>query len=90
MHSSLDDKLWQRGLRLLSKICKSQRIVPTSYILQSEFIRVRSVRDRGGFSEVSDGDYLGCTVAIKDLKLNEHDFDRLFRVDLLISHALIS
>ena len=52
----LDGKLRQRGLQLLSKICKTQRIIPTSYILQEEFIHVGSIRDRGGFSEVSDGE----------------------------------
>lgn len=76
----LDRKLRQRGLRLLSKICKTQRIIPTSYILQKEFIRVGSIQDRGGFSEVSDGEYLGCTVAIKDLKTRKDDFDRIFKV----------
>lgn len=83
VHSYLDDKLRQRCLRLLSKICKAQRIVPASYILQSEFISVGSVQDRGGFSEVSDGEYMGCTVAIKDLKTNEGDFDRFFKVCLM-------
>ena len=76
----LDDKFRQRGLRLLSKICKAQRIIPASYILQQESIRIGSVRDRGGCSEVSDGEYLGCTVAIKDLKTNRGDFDRIFKV----------
>lgn len=78
----VDDQLRRRCLRLLSKICKAQRIIPTSYILQSEFIRVRSVRDVGGFSQVSDGEYLGCAVAIKDLKMKQDDFDVLFKVCL--------
>jgi serine/threonine protein kinase len=82
VHSHLNGKLQQRCLRLLSKICKAQRIMPTSYILQPEFIRARSVQDRGGFSEVSDGEYLGYTVAIKDLKMNEGNFDKVFKVRL--------
>ena len=78
--SRLDGKPRQRCLRLLSKICKAQRIIPASYILQSEFIHVGSVQDRGGFSEVSDGEYQGFTVAIKDLNTNRGDFDRVFKV----------
>ena len=81
VRSHLDDeKLRQRCIWLLSKICKAQRIIPTSYILRSEFIRVGSAQDSGGFSEVSDGEYLGCTVAIKDLRITKGDFDKLFKV----------
>ena len=76
----LDDKFRQRGLRLLSKICKAQEIIPASYILQQESIRIGSFRDRGGCSEVSDGEYLGYAVAIKDLKVIQDDFDRIFKV----------
>jgi hypothetical protein len=79
VRSRLDGKPWQRCLRLLSKICKASRIVPTSYILQQELIRVGRVRYYGGFADVSDGDYLGCPVAIKRLKM-EGDSDRLFKV----------
>ena len=80
MRSLLDEKLWKRGLRLLSKICKAQRILPTRYIPRSESIRVGSVRGSGGYSVVSDGEYLGCTVAIKDIKTNGGDFDSIFKV----------
>ena len=69
--------------RLLSKICKAQEIVPASYILQEEFLHVGSVRDRGGFSEVRDGEYLGSTVAIKDLKPNQAGFNKNFKVCLI-------
>ena len=88
VHSHLEGKLRQRCLRLLSKIGKAQRIVPASYILHSEFVLVRSVRDRGGFSEVSEGEYFGRTVAIKDLKMNEGDFDKVFKVRP-INHARV-
>ena len=80
----LDDKHGRRCLQLLSKVCKSQRIVPASYIFQPKFLRVGDVRDRGGFSQVSDGKYLERTVAIKDLKTSEGDFDRIFKVCMLV------
>jgi hypothetical protein len=77
--SCLDDKLRQRCLRLLSKICKARRIVPASYILQQELIRVGRVYCRGGFADVCDGEYLGSSVAIKRLRM-EGDSDRVFKV----------
>ena len=83
MQLHLDDKHRQLCLWLLSKICKAQEIVPASYILQEEFLRVGSVRDRGGFSEVRDGEYLGSTVAIKDLKPNQAGFNKNFKVCLI-------
>ena len=79
MQLGLDDKHGRRCLRLLSKICKSQKIVPASYNFQSQFLHVGGVQDRGGFSQVSGGEYLGWAVAIKDLKTNEGDFDGLFK-----------
>lgn len=78
----LDDKHGRRCLRLLSKICKSQKIIPASYNFQSELLRIGGVQDCGGFSQVSDGEYLGCTVAIKDLKTSEGDFDKIFKVHM--------
>lgn len=80
MQLHLGDKHQQRCLRLLARICKAQGIIPTSYLLQEEFLRVGCVQDRGGFSEVSDGEYLGRAVAIKDLKPSNGDFDRIFNV----------
>ncbi|KAF9648137.1 kinase-like protein [Thelephora ganbajun] len=74
-----DTKLRQRSLLLLSKICKARTIIPSSYVLQKEFISVGRVHYRGGFSDVSNGEYLGCPVAIKCLKVNEEDFDRVFK-----------
>jgi len=67
--SRLDDKLRQRSLLLLSKICKAHRIIPTSYVLQPEFICAGRVFHYGGATEVSSGEYLGFPVAIKRLKI---------------------
>ena len=75
----LDDKLRQRCLRLLSKICKARKIVPTSYILQQEPVRVGRACHHGGFADVSNGEYLGDLVAIKRLKMGG-DSDRIFKV----------
>ena len=79
-----DNKLWKRCLRLLSKICKAQSIIPSSYILQRELIRVGRVRCHGGSADVSDGEYLGGLVAIKLLKVNGRDLNGTFRVSTLI------
>jgi len=67
-------------LLLLSKICKSHGIVPASYVLQQELISVGRVLHHGRFTEVSNGKYLGFTVAIKRFKMNEGDSDRIFKV----------
>ena len=83
MQLHLDDKHRQLCLRLLSKICKAQEIIPSSYILQEEFLHVRDVQDRGGFSEVRNGEYLGRAVAIKELKPNKASFNKNFKVCLI-------
>ena len=75
-----DNRLQQHGLRLLSKICKAHRIIPSSYTLQQELIHVGRVYYYGGFADVSNGKYSGLTVAIKRLKMNEGDSDRIFKV----------
>ncbi|KAF9647138.1 kinase-like protein [Thelephora ganbajun] len=77
--SYLDDKLWRRGLRLLSKICKAHTIIPSSYILQEEQIHVGRVHYHGGFADVSDGKYQGCTVAIKQLRVDKGDSGKIFK-----------
>ena len=79
----LDDKHRQLCLRLLSKIRKAQEIIPSSYILQEEFLHVRDVQDRGGFSEVRNGEYFGRAVAIKELKPNRVGFNKNFKVCLI-------
>jgi hypothetical protein len=33
-----------------------------------------------GFADVSDGEYLGCSVAIKRLRVSEDDSDKVFKV----------
>jgi len=81
--SCLDDKLRQRGLRLVSKICEAHRIIPSSYIIQQELIHVGRVYYHGGFADVSNGEYLGSTVAIKHLRMGEGDSDRIFKVSSL-------
>ena len=67
-------------MRLLSKICKAHRIIPTSYVLRRDLIRVGAVCCHSGFADVSDGEYLGFSVAIKRLRMNEGDSDRCFKV----------
>lgn len=79
----LDEKHRERSLRLLSKICKAHAIIPNSYIIQQDLIRVGKVRYHGGFADVSDGEYLGQPVAVKRLKMNEGDSDKIFKVPLI-------
>ena len=78
--SYLNDKLRQRCLRLLCKTCKTQALIPVSYVIRQELVRVGHARYCGGYAEVSDGDYLGLPVAIKRLKTNKGDFDKMFKV----------
>ena len=79
VQSCLDGKLRQRCLQLLSKICKARKIVPTSYILQQELIHIGRVYYQSWFADVNDGEYLGCPVAIKRLRM-EGDSDSIFKV----------
>lgn len=76
--SSLDDKFQQRGLILLSKICKTCTIIPASYVLQEE-IRIKRICCHGGFADVSKGEYSGLSVAVKRLRVNKGDYDRVFK-----------
>lgn len=79
----LTDKLWRRCLRLVRKISKERRIIPSSYTLQEDRILIGQVRYHGGFSIVSDGEYQGCAVAIKNLRMNQGDSDNNFKVALI-------
>ena len=78
--SCLDRKSWQRCLRLLSKICKAHRTLPTSYLLQQEPVHIGSVHFHGGSADVSDGEYMGSPVAIKRLKIKCGNHDKMFKV----------
>jgi len=80
VQSCLESKLRQRGLRLLSKICKAHGIVPSSYILQQELVRVGLVYCRSTFAVVSNGEYSGLPVAIKHLNIDKGDTDTTFKV----------
>lgn len=69
----------------MSKICKARRIIPASYVLRWELIRVGTIRHHGGFADVSNGEYpnFKFSVAVKRLKTNEGDSDRIFKVPLI-------
>lgn len=89
MWSYLDNKFRQRSVLLLSKICKAHSIMPTSYLLRLEFIRVERSRYHGGFADVYSGKYLGLPVAIKHLRMNARDSDRTFKVrPIILMHHL--
>ena len=79
----LDEKLRHRILLLLSKICKARGIIPSSYRLQRDFTHIGRVCYHGGFADVTDGEYLGRPVAIKYLKMDEENSDRIFKVPLI-------
>ena len=84
---SLDDELRRRGILLLAKTCKACGIIPSSYLLQEESIHVGRVFYHGGFADVRDGEYLGCPVAIKYLRIKEEDSDRALKVLRGVSSA---
>ena len=83
MWSRLEEKLQRRGIRLIGKICKAQRIVPSSHILQEECIHIGGVHYHGGFADVSEGRYQGHTVAIKHLRING-DPEGIFKVPFTV------
>ena len=83
VRTRLDDDLWRRTLRLIRKISQAQGILPSSYILQTDEIRVGELRAEGGFGVVSDGEYQGNIVAIKHIKMSEGDPDKNFKVSCL-------
>ena len=78
--SCLDDKLQQRCLRLLSKICKASGFIPVSYFLCEESVHLGVVRYCGGYADVNEGKYMGFPVAIKRLRIKEGDSDNIFKV----------
>ena len=68
---SLHCQSWMRSFE--NKICKTCETLPASYILRQECISIGSVRYYGGFADVSEGQYLGCRVAIKHLRIGMKD-----------------
>ena len=88
-HSSLDGQPWQRGLRLIRKISKARKMVPSSYLLEAEHIRIGEVRYYGGSADVSDGEYQGRTVAVKHLRMKE-DPDGSFKVSFINPQIIMS
>ena len=80
----LDEKLRKQCLHLLYKICKTCEMLPATYLLQQDFICVGNVRYCGGFADVSEGEYLGCRVAVKHLRIGTQDLsNKIFKVLVL-------
>ena len=75
-----DDKL-RRCFLLLSKICKARAII-TSYLLNADLILVGMVCYRGGFADVSNGDYSGCPVPSSDHQAPQNGFRQGFQGSL--------
>ena len=76
---------------MLSKICKAHSIVPASYLLRLDFIRIDRVRYGGGSADVYSGTYLRFPVAIKFLRTYKWDSDRTFKVcPIVLMHHLYS
>ena len=56
-------------------------LLPVSYVLQQEQIRVGDAHCYGGFADVGEGEYLGRPVAIKHLRFGTKDaFGKIFKV----------
>lgn len=80
----LDEKLRKQCLHLLYKICKTCEMLPTTYLLQQDFICVGNIRYYGGFADVSEGEYLGRRVVIKHLRIRTQDLsNKIFKVLML-------
>ena len=55
--------------------------MPSSYVLQEEYIHVGETQyPEGGFADMSDGEYQGCAVAIKNLGMNGDGSGKFFKV----------
>jgi len=77
----LDEDLRKQCLHLLYKLCKACELLPATYALREELIRVSNVHCSGGYADVSRGEYLGRHVAIKQLRSWAKDeFDEIFKV----------
>ena len=77
----LNEKLRNQCLYLSYKLCKDREMLPTSCLLQQELIHAETLHCCGGFADVSEGEYLGRRVAIKDLRFGTRDAtDRIFKV----------
>ena len=62
-------------------MCKDSKALPASYTLRQGPLRVGAIRSYGGFADVSTGDYLGHSVAIKRLRLWAEDVpNKVFKV----------
>jgi len=80
----LDDKLRGQCIHVLYKICRASQLLPSSHILREELICVGDIRSYGGFADVSEGEYLGRHVAIKNLKFRTGDaLGEIFKVPRL-------
>jgi len=77
----LDGNLRKQCFYLLYKLCKACELLPATYVLQGELICVGNIHRSGGFADVSQGEYLGRQVAVKQLRLWAKDeVDKIFKV----------
>jgi len=80
----LNGNLRKQCLHLLYKICRACELLPASYVLRKELICVGDIHSYGGFADVSEGQYLGRRVAIKNLRFGTRDaLDNIFKVPQL-------
>lgn len=87
----LDDDLRKQCLHLLYKLCKPHELLPASYVLQQEHIRVGNALRFGGSADVVEGEYLGRRVAIKHLRFGAKDaLNMIFKVFQVIPRLVAS
>jgi len=80
----LNGNLRKQCLHLLYKVCKACKLLPSSYVLRKELTCLGDIRSYGGFADVSEGEYLGRRVAIKNLRFGMRDaLDNIFKVPQL-------
>ncbi|KAF9790648.1 kinase-like domain-containing protein [Thelephora terrestris] len=61
LRSNLDKQHWRRCIRLIRKISKARGIIPSSYIVQEEYLQ-QNIHYDGRFTELCEGEYQGRTV----------------------------
>ena len=78
--SCTDGQLRNQGLQLLSEACTIYKIIPSSYILRPELLRVGRAHYTTNVADMNDGEYMGRPVAVKHLKTDKWDATLTFRV----------
>jgi hypothetical protein len=67
---NLPSRLWEKCLSTLCRICGRQALLPRSLQIPLCYDRSGTAMYSGGFADVWEGEYLGCKVAVKVLRVH--------------------